>query len=228
MLDLFAKREQWIDDAEATVRERLPWPRLVLAGGAIAALALVLGLAVGQAFRSKPAPVGPHQALAEALVSRSQVLLGDYPDGRRWLSFYRANQDLLGEPLIGEHAVGPEPACVTFTNYVVCRSDYAGVQGSQWEYPPQVLGALMLSDGIAREVDAPLSSVVKDYIDHGLTAKGRDWLYWLGRPISRPFCPSGGSDCFQAFERQILRFPNTAEVRWQDVRLSPLGLSFGQ
>jgi hypothetical protein len=159
---------------------------------------------------------------SEAVVGSQGVRLGDYPDGREWLSFYRAYEELLGEPLRGEHAVGNNPNCVLFTNFLVCRSQDPGVQDTLWEYPIQMLGLTSLPAGVSREVDAPMAAPSKTYVDH-LVASGREWLYWLGRPVSRPYCVQAGGECFQAFERQILRFPSGVDATWRDVKLSPLG-----
>lgn len=224
MIDMFEKHEEWL---ESGTRSHRVFPSLVVLGIGVVLLVVVLGIGVVLIISSRNGGA-TRLTVAEAVVGSNAVLLGDYPDGRAWLSLYRRNQDLLGEPVIGEHPFGNNPDCVTFTNFLVCRSQDPGVRGTQWEYPIHVLGTLSLPGGIAKEVDAPLSAAAKSYIDQAITGSGRDWLYWLGRPISRQFCPSDGGDCYQPFERQILRYPNRLDVGWRDVQLSPLGLSFGQ
>lgn len=224
-IDPYEKNESWAVAAEPDDHAKLDL-RTVMLGACVAIVALTAVAVLFRPARAQPPSRSPDPVIAEALVGPHRVLLGDYEDGRAFLKFYRVNQELLGDPLIGEHAVGSNPNCVTYRHYISCRSQDPGVRGTQWEYVLLTLGSSSLASGITREVDAPMSPAAKAFADR-LTTTGRDWLYWLGRPISRPFCPEGHGECFQAFERQILAFPRQFDGNLKDVRLLPLGETSG-
>lgn len=150
-----------------------------------------------------------------------RVRLGDYPD-RSWLSYYKEHKDLLGDPLWGEQPWNIFPNCVGFTNYIVCANADPNAQDTIWHLLPALLGYQNLPKGVSPQLDAPLAPIVQAYIAK-LEEKGEDWLYWLGRVISPAYCPQDSGECFQAFQRQILRWPKGSQNP-DDIRLSPLGL----
>lgn len=224
MLDHYAKKTaSWEAEADSASKPAPQWA-LLIAVGAIAAVA-VTAAAFVMGRNSKPTVFEKDPEVnAVAVVGPQRVRLIDHPGGPTWLTLYNEYQDLLGEPLAGEQPVDACLSAVIFLNYVICHVWEPSVRGSQWEYPPAVLGSTALPAGVRKDVDAPLAPIVKAYIDTALTSKGRDWLYWLGRPISHPYCNQTGQ-CFQALERQMLHWPDSPTAGPMDVRLSPLGLN---
>jgi hypothetical protein len=157
----------------------------------------------------------------QEVVGPQRVVLGDYPD-RAWLSYYRASRRWLGDPRWGERPHDLFASCVGFTNYVVCHNPDAKAAGTSWEFLPLLLGEQHLPRGVAPQLDAPLAPAVRAYLSR-LEADGQDWLYWLGRVVSPAYCPQGGGECFQVFQRQVLRWPAGSSDP-VGVRVSPLGL----
>jgi hypothetical protein len=224
-MDLLQKPTAWNQQSPespaAPPPRRFPGPGLLLAGAVFIVLILVLARAWpgGQpAPDTLPAatPNLPHQAFGP-----QRIVLRDYPD-RAWLSYYQGHAAWLGLPVWGERPYGLAADCVGFTNYVVCHNLDQSVRGTLWEFLPALLGTQQLPAGTIAQLDAPLAPVVQNYLA-GLEHAHQDWLYWLGRVISPAFCSEGSGECFQVFQRQVVRWPRGTEDPRQ-VRLSPLGL----
>jgi hypothetical protein len=196
-------------------------PLAIPAAAGAAVLALVLVIVV-QALWARPAPAPlPPPSVPQEVVGPQRVVLGDYPD-RGWLSYYRANRRWLGDPRWGERPHDLFASCVGFTNYVVCHNPDPKAAGTAWEFLPLLLGEQHLPTGAAPQLDAPLAPAVRAYLSR-LEADGEDWFYWLGRVVSPAYCPPEGGECFQVFQRQVLRWP-AGNSDPGGVRVSPLGL----
>jgi hypothetical protein len=154
----------------------------------------------------------PHVVSAEAIVNGVHL----FDDDRvRWLGFYRANEDLLGEPVRGPFAAESWDTCYAFTFYQVCHDDR---QKGLWAYVPLALGYDALPDGMEPILDADVAAVPQAFIAD-IRAGGRDPLYWIGRSISDPLC--GEATCVQFFERSVLQW--LAEVGVESVSRLELG-----
>jgi hypothetical protein len=168
----------------------------------------------------QPTPTVP-AVTAEAMVNG--VRLWD-DEAVAWLSLYRDNEDLLGQPLgwIGVTPTSDNKACVAFEYYVICHVKDELVTGI-WRYPPLTLGSSALPDSASAELDAPLAAPAVAYVDT-IKASGRDAMYWLGRTTSRETCSA--DECVQYFERAVLRWPNAEDVEPDQVSQAPLGRAY--
>jgi hypothetical protein len=145
----------------------------------------------------------PHVVSAEAIVNGVHL----FDDARvQWLGFYRANEDLLGEPLRGPFAAQSWEVCYAFTFYQVCHDDR---QDGLWAYVPLALGYDALPDGLAPVLDGDIAPAPRSFMER-VRGSGRDPLYWIGRSISDPLCGEGM--CVQFFERAVLRWNPDAGV----------------
>ena len=223
--DMFSRTVAWDHDEEAKKATRPPWLLPALAG-IVGTLLLggLVGFLAGRRGEGQTLPPQARQIISEAYVGEEHVLLTDSRDGRAWLWYFRTNAEMLGQPLWGERSYGANLDCVGFTNYIVCRSPDPALRGTGEEYAPLALGESELPEGVERQLGAPRADIVQRYADL-LKTRHQDWFYWLGRPLSQPFCPADGDDCFQAFARQIVHWPNRPDAAPADVQLSPLGLT---
>ncbi len=208
---LRAGRRSWFIAAAIAALALLLWGAFVAGRSGQPTAAVVIAT-------ETPAPTPtPHVLLAEADVNGVHL----YDDAEvHWLSFYKENEELLGEPLAGPKAVGASADCVVFQYYVVCHSDDPAVRGGAWEYVPLALGYRAQDKGGPVQLDAPIAPVAAAYVER-IKSSGRDAILWIGRSISQDYC--SGTDCVQAFERAVLRWPNRPDAGVQDIARAPLG-----
>lgn len=155
---------------------------------------------------------------AEADINSVRLYNDDRVD---WLTYYRDNQDLLGEPQAGPRPVADRRECYVFTAYVICRSEDSGVTGL-WAYIPLALGYEALPEGVEPQLDADIAPAAKGFIDN-IRFGGRDTLYWVGRSLSAALCSE--AECVQFFERAVLSWPKgSGEAK--DVTRADLGAAF--
>lgn len=160
--------------------------------------------------------------LPQQTFGQKQVTLIDYPD-RKWLSYYLAHRQWLGEPVWGERPYGTQPSCVGFSLQLVCLNPDPAVAGSLWRFLPLLLGEASLPPGISRQPSAPLDPLVQSFVTMHQAA-GEDTYYWLGEVISGAYCSQDSGSCFQTFQRARLVW-RVSDTDPDSVQLSPLGLS---
>lgn len=213
----FQKPDVW-------VKGRRSWTLAIAA--AVGAVLLLLAFGVGHGTASSkritptPMPTAtPTPTTVRAVAIVNTVRLYD-DDHVQWLSYYEKNQDLLGDPETGPKAIGGNPDCVTFKFYVVCHASDPVLGDGEWSYVPLALGYEALPEGVSVQLDAAVAPVPQAFID-SIKATGRDWIYWLGRPISTTLCSQ--AECMQVFERAVLRWPNRPDAGVSAIQRSTLG-----
>lgn len=150
--------------------------------------------------------------------------LADWPDGRRWLSWWQANKDWAGQPLWADRRWRENATCAAFERAIVCLNLLdPNVRGTQWELVPVLLGTLaMRKVEMEPHTDSQPAEIVLAYLTH-LQAQGYDPWYVLGA-VQSPPTPIGGQKMAQYFQRARLQW--TAGERDPDpkrVELAPLG-----
>jgi len=148
------------------------------------------------------------------------VTLHDWPDGRRWLSWYRANRDWAGQPLWADRPHGQAASCAAFTATIVCLNLKSRARDSRWNLLPELLGTTaMLKAGLQPVSSAQPADIVNAYL-LALRARGVDTWYRVGAIQSPPLIV--GATEIQYYQRAQLQWP----VGSRDpatIRLAPLG-----
>jgi len=80
---------------------------------------------------------------------------------------------------------------------------------------------MSLPPGALPNPQAQLAPIIQAYMTR-LQEEGVDRWYWLGAVQSPAYCPQDSGECFQVFQRQVLRWPRGSRNP-ADVQLSPLG-----
>ncbi len=203
-------------------------PGLIAVGLVAAAAALGVAFCTGRGTASPgatlptPTPLPTVRAVKDEAIVNGVQLWDD--DRVAWLSYYRANQDLLGQPVGWTRVDGGsgDADCVAFDYYVICHIEDGHVRGL-WEYVPLTLGYDALPDGANIELDAPFALAAGAYLDD-VKASGRDAIYWIGRAISSELCSA--TECIQYFERAVLRWPSIDDVVPARMSRAMLGRAF--
>jgi hypothetical protein len=170
-------------------------PALILALGLLFCSVVVI-LVIPKERIPEPIP-----GLPQEVVGKNKILLIDYED-RKWLSYWRQNKEMLGDPIFAEKPLYTEYNCVGFENYLVCWKADMSLRGSIWQFQPMLLGMQYLPITSRPDDKAALDPLVQRYIIM-LEQKGVDSFYWLGMVQSQANCYSDGN-CIQIFQRQML------------------------
>lgn len=188
---------------------------------------LVLAAAMGGLvwFITRPAPSPePLPDVPQLSVEgpRGTVVLRDYLDGRRWLTWWRAHRSWAGAPLWAERPYREHPSCAAFEATIVCWNPDAKVKGSTWELHPLLLGTQALRRaGLEPYPSAPPAEIISAYIA-SLAVESEDVWYRFGAVQSAPILM--GDTIVQYY--QLARFEWPADAKPHEtnkVRQTALG-----
>jgi hypothetical protein len=187
---------------------------------------LLASLLIVKASISAQAPAVPPHTSVSAIVHQTfagpagKVTLLDWPEGPRWLTWFKANRSWAGQPLWADRPWHEYADCSAFVNAIVCLNLDAKAHGTKWALLPALLGtmAMLRADLQPTSGDQPAGIVAHYMVQQ--QAKGVDTYYRYGIIQSPPI--TLGALTVEYYQRARFAWP-TGDTNPADLRPAPLG-----